>query len=138
VVQAGQRLPFVGPLGVAAAVAAIHLAVGVQEEHRQGQVVVELEQIEVNVVNAGEPDADEVVGKILEALETDNLPVENMAGDSRHAAQHDHQRLAGLPRSLFAGTQAGQPAVPGGRLFVEARPFLGQRRRLGQGQTRQC
>jgi hypothetical protein len=98
VVQPGQRLAFVGVLGIASAIAGVDFFLGVQEKDDERQVVIELEQVEIDRINAGDPNADEVIGDVVEVLQTDNLPVKVAAGDSRHAAQDHHERLAALPR----------------------------------------
>jgi hypothetical protein len=115
-------LPPVGVDAVPAAVAGVHLPFGVQEEDRERQVVVELEQAQVQVIDAGQPDADEVVGDPLKALQTDNLPVKLPAVRSGHAAQDHHERLAGLPGPGLPLLQAGQPPVPRGLRIAEPSP----------------
>ena len=83
------------------------------------------------MVNAGQPDADELVGRVLDALETDNLPVELAAVRSRHAPKDHHERLAAAVRLRLALLEAGDPPVP---VRTGIAPFeLGQQRRLGCG-----
>jgi hypothetical protein len=130
VAQPREGLAAVGVFGVAAAVAGVDLPLGVQEEDREGQVVIEVEQVQVEVVDARQADADELVGDVVELLQTDNLPVKLPAGRSGVAADHDHQRLAGLARLGLALFEAEQPAVTAG--LRPAPPALGQGRRVGQ------
>jgi hypothetical protein len=115
--EAVQGLAVVGVPGVAAAVAGIDFALGVEKEHDEGEVVVELKQIQVEIVDARQPNADELVGGVFDSLETDNLPVEIIAVNSRHAAQDRHERLARLFRLGLALGEAGDPPMPGGVLI---------------------
>ena len=70
-----------------------------------------------------EPDADELVGDVVQWLgETNNLLVELGAVRSGLAAEDDEQRLAG---PLGLGPGGGVVGVPAGRLRV---PLLGERR----------
>jgi hypothetical protein len=89
VAQPFEGLAAVGVFAVAAAVAGVNLPLGVEEEHREGQVVVELEEVQIEVVDARQPDADEALGDVFDLLQTDNLPVKLTAGRSGLAAQHD-------------------------------------------------
>jgi hypothetical protein len=65
VAQARQRLAAVGAGGVPAAVAGVDLLLGVQEEDHERDIVVELEEIQIFVIDARKPDADEPVGEIF-------------------------------------------------------------------------
>lgn len=77
--KSGERLTFVGPGDIAAAVARVQFAVGVEEEDGEGEVVIEIEDVEVEGVDVGKPNEDELVGDFADLLETDNLPVEGSA-----------------------------------------------------------
>jgi hypothetical protein len=127
----------VGVFAVPAAVAGVNLALGVQEEDRERQVVVELEQVQVEVIDAGQPDADELVGDVVDALQTDNLPVKFAAVRSGLAAQDHHERLAGPARLGLPLLQAEKPAVPGGLRTAEPPPSSLSRQR-GVGQDNQA
>jgi hypothetical protein len=97
-VESVQRLAGVRVAGVASAVAGVDLPVGVEEEDHEGQVVVELEEAEVGVVDSGQPDTDELVGDVFDAVETDNLPVKLTTVRSGDAPHDHHDRLAGSSR----------------------------------------
>jgi hypothetical protein len=90
VAEARQRLPPVGAGAVPAAVAGVDFPLRAQEEDHERQVVIEVEEVQVEVINARQPDADELLGDALEAFQTDNLPVEFAAGQSRLTAQDNH------------------------------------------------
>jgi hypothetical protein len=92
------------------------LPLGVQEEHHQRQIVIEFKKIEVLVIDARQADAHELIREVLDALQTDNLPVELSAGASRHTAHHYHQGLAALPRLRFAFLETENPALLARRL----------------------
>jgi hypothetical protein len=128
VAQPGERLAAVGVFAVAAAVAGVDLPLRIQEEDGEGQVVIELEEVQVEVIDAREPDADEALGDVFDLLQTDNLPVKLAAGRSRLAAQHHHQRLAALARLGLALFEAAQPAVAAA---LRPAPPLGQGGRVG-------
>jgi hypothetical protein len=66
------------------------------EQRRPGQVPVELEEIEVDAGDAQQADADEALGDVFDLGQTNDLFVETEAIASRVAAEHDHERLAGL------------------------------------------
>src|SRR5207248_8220964 len=109
---------------------------GVEEEDHEGQVVVELEQVQVFGVNAGQPDADEPVGEVFEAFQTDNLPVKLAAVRSGDAADDHHERLAGLQGLGPALLKTGEPAVTGGGLLAAPRSTparLGHARGIDDG-----
>ncbi|MSQ97159.1 MAG: hypothetical protein EXR98_21760 [Gemmataceae bacterium] len=110
-VKTGQRVARVRPHGIAAAESAVDFALGIQEKRRPGQVPVELEEVEIDPLDAQEADADELTGEIVDLLQTDNLPVKRVAIPSGVAAKHKHERLAGLLRQRFRGAQVGQPAL---------------------------
>jgi hypothetical protein len=87
--------------------------VGVEEEHHERQVVVELKQAQVRVVDARQPNPDELIAEVFNAVKTNNLLVEIPAVTSGDAAEGDHQGLAGLPGQLAGLAVAGQPAAAG-------------------------
>jgi hypothetical protein len=99
-------------MGVSPAIASIHFALTVQEKDHHRQVIIELEQIEIDIVQARQPDANEFVSEVLDAFETDNLPVKLPAGNSGIAAQDHHERFAVFLRPGLALLQAENPAVP--------------------------
>jgi len=104
-------LAIIGTAGGAAAVAGVDLFLGIHEEDHERQVVVEVEQIQVQVVDARQADPDELVGDVFDVLQTDNLPVKFMASRSRLAADDDHERLAAFARQGFAFFEAKNPAM---------------------------
>jgi hypothetical protein len=81
------------------------------EEHGPGQVPVELIELEVELLDAQQADADEVIRNVGYLVKTNNLLVELIAVASRVAAEHDHHRLAGLPRERLRRGQVGQPTL---------------------------
>ncbi len=101
----------VGPVGAvrARAEAAVDRAVGVEQEHGERLVVVELEQRQVEAVGRDDADADELVQQRPDALVlVDQVVVELDALLAGDAAEHDQQRLAGL---LRLGEALGQVVV---------------------------
>jgi hypothetical protein len=104
-------LAFVRPFGVAAAVSAIDLLLGVQKEDHEGQIVVELEQVQVDILNARQAHAHKFVGAVFDAFQTDNLPVKCLAGNSRHAAEHNHERFSAFRSLRETVVKVGDPAV---------------------------
>jgi hypothetical protein len=108
------------------------MPVGVEEEVHQGEVIVEVEQIEIQVVDTRQPDANELIGNIGQSFESDNLPVEDATGRSRHAADGDHERLAGPARLGLSGFEAGEPAVSAAHVAAA----LGERR-TGESENRE-
>jgi hypothetical protein len=66
-----------------------------------------------------------MVGRFFDALQTDNLPVELKAVNSRHATQDDHERLAGFAGQRLAFGVTGQPTILGG-VASPAFAFLSQ------------
>jgi hypothetical protein len=99
-------------MGVSAAVTGVYFPLGTQEKDHQCQVVIKLEQVEVDAVEARQPDANELIGEVLDAFETDNLPVKLATGDSRVAPQDDHERLAALAPLGLTLVETKNPAVP--------------------------
>ena len=99
-----------GGESAATTVAVIDGAVGVGQKDGHGEVVVEDEGVQVDVVDVGDPDTDVVLRGFLEFdWGTDNLPVEESAINSRLAAEDDEERLA-LSGGLFAGRgEVGEP-----------------------------
>ena len=72
-------------------------AVGVHEKGGEGQVVIELEQRQVQVVSLHEAHANELRHQILNPrVVTDNLSVKAGASHSRHAPQHTQEWLPAL------------------------------------------
>jgi hypothetical protein len=133
IAEPGQGLAPVGVLGIAAAVAGVDLPLGAQEEGHEGQVVVELEEVQVEAVDARQADADELLSDTPEAFQTDNLPVKVVAGRSGDATQEDHNWSAGPACLVQALLQAAEPAVAGGILLLPApRAALGQKGLAGQ------
>jgi hypothetical protein len=65
--------------------------------------------VEVGTVDLRETDADKLVGDVFELFQTDNLPVIFTAVNSRHAAEDDHERFAGLGGLGLALFEGGQP-----------------------------
>jgi hypothetical protein len=123
-------LACVGIFRVPSSVPGVNPFLRVQEEDHKRQVVIEIEQIQVQLVDARQPDPDELVGNIFEAFQTDNLPVKFQARRSRHAAYDDHERFAALSRQVFALLKTGNPSVLGGLLVPASR--LSQQTRNGQ------
>jgi hypothetical protein len=99
-------------MAVSPPVPGVYFPLGAQKKNHQRQVVIELELVEVDAVEAREPDADELVGEVSDAFETDNLPVKLAARDSGIAPQDHHERLAVLPRLGLALLETENPAVP--------------------------
>jgi hypothetical protein len=102
ITQTLQRLAAVSTLGVAPSVARVNLLLGVHKEDHERQVVIELKEVQVQRVDARQADADELLGKVFDALQTDNLPVKLSAVRSRHAPQDHQERLASLARQSLA------------------------------------
>jgi hypothetical protein len=120
--------------GVPSAVASVDLFFGVQEKDHERQIVVEFEEVQICIVDAGQANPDEVVGDVLDALQTDNLPVKFMARCSRHAANDHHERLAAAPRQGFALLEIEDPAMLMGTLVSTS--GLSQQRCIGQSDNR--
>jgi hypothetical protein len=98
---------------VAAAVAPVNPLVRVQEEHHEGQIEVEFEQVQIRAVHARQANPYELVGEVFDAIETNNLLVEIPAVASGDAAEHQHDRFAGLAREPLALFVTGQPTLLG-------------------------
>jgi hypothetical protein len=105
-------LPPVGAKRVSPAIPGVYFPFGVQEKDHQRQVVVEFEQVQVDAVEAGQPDANELVGEVFDAFETDYLPVKLPASNSRIAPQDHHERLGVFSRLGLAFLEAENPTVP--------------------------
>ena len=91
------------------AVAAVNGPVRIQEEDREGKVVVELEKREVKCVGLHQPDADKLVHQSGHAwIATNQLFVKSAAVHSRNTTDEDQHRLAGA-RGL--GQAFGQVVV---------------------------
>ena len=91
-------LAAVGTSRIPPAVSGVDLLFCVQKESHKGQVIVELEQVQVHPVDAGQPHADKLVGEVFDPFQTGHLPVEFLAIRSEDAAENDHERLAALAR----------------------------------------
>src|SRR5262249_57019096 len=91
-------------------VAGVTAVGGGYEERHPGQVVVELEEVDIHAVHRLDPHADEPIGQLgdLGTL-TDDLPVEVGAGQSALAAEDHEQRLARLARQALALRVAVDP-----------------------------
>jgi hypothetical protein len=87
-------LPGIGTRGIAAAIARVDLLVGVHQQDYHGEIVIELEEAEIDGIDARQADADEFIGNVANAFQTDNLPVKLFAVHSGDAAQDNHQWLA--------------------------------------------
>jgi hypothetical protein len=69
----------------------------VQEESHPGQIVIEVEKVEIDAAHASDPDEDELLGHIGDGwVQTSDLPVKAIAIQSVFAAKYDEQRLAAL------------------------------------------
>src|SRR5437870_6645495 len=79
VTESVQGLASVRTGRVATAVAAVNLFLRIEEKNHEGQVIVEFKQIQVHIVDASQAHAYELVGNVVEVLQTDNLPVKFMA-----------------------------------------------------------
>jgi hypothetical protein len=108
-----QGEPAFGALGFAAAVAAVDLLVGVQEEAVPGQVEVEIEEVEVEAGDPVEPDQDELFGDVGDLLQTNNLFVKRFRVRSGHSPEDEEDRLAGLTCLGLGGVEAVEPAGGG-------------------------
>src|SRR5262249_19525326 len=108
----------------------VNLFLCVHEKDHERQVVVELEQIEIDVVNAREAHANKLIGDVFDLLKTDNLPVKYGAVKSRHATHDDHERLVGLGGQPLPWGQREKPAIFDSFGFAAAAfgPFLSVRR----------
>jgi hypothetical protein len=74
-----------------------------------------------------------LVGKVLKAFQTDNLPVKLVARRSGHAAHDHHEGLAGLPGLGLSLFQAREPPVLDRRLLAPPKaPGLSRHRGGGQ------
>jgi hypothetical protein len=132
--KAAQRMAIVGALRIAAAVARVDLLLGIEEEDNKRQVVVEFEQVQIEVVDARETNADELVGYVIQVFQTDNLPVKFSAGRSRQAADNHHERLAAIFRLGETLVETKEPAVLGSVPILPAAVGLGQ----GPGSGQKC
>jgi hypothetical protein len=86
-------LPSIGALTVSPSIPGVYFAIVVQKKDHQCQIIIEFEKVEVDIVESSQPDANELVGKVFYAFETDHLPVEFPASDSRIAPQDYHKWL---------------------------------------------
>src|SRR5262245_36072950 len=111
VAESSRRLPSIGAKSVSSAISGVDFSICVQEKEHQRQVEVELEQVEVDLVEAGQPNANEFVGEVFDAFETDNLPVKLPASDSRVAPQNHHERFAVFSRLGLAFLEIKDPTV---------------------------
>jgi hypothetical protein len=118
------------------AVAGVDPVLRIQEEDREGEVVIETEQVQIEVVDVAQADQDELGGEAFDLFETDNLPVKAAAVASVEASKHDHDRLAGRLCLLLCCLQVGQPAVLGrhARVRVPAMSGSGAGRQQGAEQ----
>ena len=76
------------------AVATVEGAVGVENEGGEGEVVVELEELEVDGVGIDEADADELVEQGGQAFILEDCGVHAHAGEARDAAEDDEKGFA--------------------------------------------
>ena len=94
----------IGRSGVAPAVAGVNPVVAIEEEDREGEVVVEPEEIQVHAFHVDDANADELLRQLRHVrVLTDNLPVEVRASGSPLSAKLYQNRapaLAGDPPSL--------------------------------------
>jgi hypothetical protein len=63
-----RRLFVIGALAITATVASVDFLFRVQEEDHECEVVVEIKQIEIHVVDASQPNTNELVGDIFDAF----------------------------------------------------------------------
>jgi len=109
--QSFQRNPAMRIGRSSAAVSSINLAVGIHEEGRPSEIVIEFKVIEIDAGNANETHAYEFLCHIAEAFETNNLLVEFMTIRSGLAPENHHHGLAGHAGGGFCLFEISQPAV---------------------------
>ena len=122
VAQSCQRHLSLGRVGVASAVATENLLMGIEEERGPGQVVVEVEAVEIDAPHVQDARQDELARQVGDlGIKTNNLFVESFAVLSPFAAEDQEDRLASLPRGLPGGRDILQPSRCIGRLGGETR-----------------
>jgi hypothetical protein len=96
------------------AVAAVDRLVGVEEEAGPGELLVELEELEVEAPALDDADADELLEERgeLRVLAAGNLPVDRLAGRSGDAAEDDEERLSGALGRLESRGEVVVDPVP--------------------------
>jgi hypothetical protein len=105
--QASQRRPPLRRHRVPPAVAAQPPALAVQEERHPGEVVIEVELIEIDAAHGGLADEDEVARYFRNRfIETGNLPVEAVAVRSMLAAEDNEEGPVALARQLLGLVEA--------------------------------
>src|SRR5262249_57466384 len=91
-------------------VAGVTAVGGGYEERDLGEVVVEVEEVDIHAVHRLDSHADELLGQPGDlGILTDDLPVEVGAGQSALAAEDHEQRLARLARQALALLVAVDP-----------------------------
>lgn len=101
--QALKGLAVIGIFGITAPITGIDPFVRIQEKDHESQVVIELEQVQVRLLNAGEANLDKPFRLFANFFETDNLPVKFVAIRSGHATEDQHHgfaQFAGLIQPL--------------------------------------
>jgi hypothetical protein len=77
---------------------AVNRAVGIEEERAEGEVKIELEQVQVKGIGLDQPDADKLLHQLPDfVIVTGNLLVNAFAGHSWDASQDDQEGFARLP-----------------------------------------
>ena len=85
-----------------------------KEEPHPGQIVIEVEEIEIDAAHAGDADEDELLGHIGDGwVQTSNLPVKAIAVRSVFASEYYEQRLAARTCRLFGLFPIAQPVRRG-------------------------
>lgn len=76
------------------AVATVDGAVGIEDEGGEGEVVVELEELQIDGVGVDEADAHELIEKGREFVGGEDGGVHAHAGEARNAAEDDKEGFA--------------------------------------------
>ena len=98
-------------MAITPTVASVDFLFCIQEEDHECEVVVEIKQIEVHIVDAGQPNSNELIGDIFDLFQTDNLPVKLSAVNSRDATKNHHKGLSALLGLLDSVVEIQYPPV---------------------------
>jgi hypothetical protein len=106
------------PVCVTSAVSSVNLLLRVQEKDHKRQIIVELEEVQIRIIDPRQANPDEVIGDVLDPLQTDDLPVKFMASRSRHTTNDDQERFSARARKGFSLLEVEYPAIFCGRLIA--------------------
>src|SRR5712692_3850122 len=103
----------VGGVGVTAAVAAIDLLLGIQEQGGPGHVVIKIEYVQVHTAHVERADQNKIPGQLSKLfVETNNLLVKPAAVGSVVSPKNDEQELGFSACNLFRLLVIGVPQRP--------------------------